>query len=134
MTEDFQKVILEDRETRKKTMWKGSMLEYLEIIRGQPGLSKLAHKRLYDMLVDAGVQEINLDENPRLKRLHRGEKLRTFNFFSEDFYGMEKTLNQIVRYFHSASLRGEESRQVLYLVGPVGSGKSSLVERLKQGL
>jgi serine protein kinase len=134
MTEDFQKVILEDRETRKKTMWKGSMLEYLEIIRGQPGFSKLAHKRLYDMLVDAGVQEINLDENPRLKRLHRGEKLRTFNFFSEDFYGMEKTLNQIVRYFHSASLRGEESRQVLYLVGPVGSGKSSLVERLKQGL
>jgi serine protein kinase len=47
---------------------------------------------------------------------------------------MEKTLNQIVRYFHSASLRGEESRQVLYLVGPVGSGKSSLVERLKKGL
>jgi serine protein kinase len=134
MTEDFQKVILEDRETRKKTMWKGSMLEYLEIIRGNPGLSKLAHKRLYDMLVDAGVQEINLDENPRLKRLHRGEKMRTFSFFSEDFYGMEKTLNQIVRYFHSASLRGEESRQVLYLVGPVGSGKSSLVERLKQGL
>lgn len=134
MTEDFQKVILEDRETRKKTMWKGSMLEYLEIIRGQPGLSTLAHKRLYDMLVDAGVQEVNLDENPRLKRLHRGEKFRTFNFFSEDFYGMEKTLNQIVRYFHSASLRGEESRQVLYLVGPVGSGKSSLVERLKQGL
>jgi len=115
-------------------MWKGSMLEYLEIIRGQPGLAKLAHKRLYEMLVDAGVQEINLDENPRLKRLHRGEKLRTFDFFSEDFYGMEKTLNQIVRYFHSASLRGEESRQVLYLVGPVGSGKSSLVERLKQGL
>jgi serine protein kinase len=115
-------------------MWKGSMLEYLEIIRGNPGLSKLAHKRLYDMLVDAGVQEINLDENPRLKRLHRGEKMRTFSFFSEDFYGMEKTLNQIVRYFHSASLRGEESRQVLYLVGPVGSGKSSLVERLKQGL
>jgi serine protein kinase len=57
-----------------------------------------------------------------------------FNFFADEFFGMEKTLNQIVRYFHSASLRGEESRQVLYLVGPVGSGKSSLGERIKKWL
>ncbi len=47
---------------------------------------------------------------------------------------MEKTVSSIIRYFHSASLKGEESRQVLYLVGPVGSGKSSLVDRIKQGL
>jgi len=134
MSEDFQRVIQSDRESRKRTMWKGTMLEYLEIVRGQPDLTRLAHKRLYDMMTSAGVEEINLEENPRLKRLNRGEKLRTFKFFSEDFYGMEKTINQIVRYFHSASLKGEESRQVLYLVGPVGSGKSSLVERLKQGL
>ena len=39
-----------------------------------------------------------------------------------------------MRYFHSASLKGEESRQVLYLMGPVGSGKSSLVERVQRGL
>ena len=47
---------------------------------------------------------------------------------------MERTLDKIVRYFHSAAMGGEESRQVLYLMGPVGSGKSSLVERLKRGL
>ena len=41
---------------------------------------------------------------------------------------------ELVRYFHSASMRGEESRQVLYLVGPVGSGKSSLMETLKKAL
>ena len=39
---------------------------------------------------------------------------------------------KIVNYFHSASMKGEESRQVLYLVGPVGAGKSSLVEALKK--
>ena len=39
-----------------------------------------------------------------------------------------------MRYFHAASLKGEESRQVLYLMGPVGSGKSSLVEKLHRGL
>lgn len=134
MTGDFKKLIQDDRETRKRSMWKGTMLEYLEIVRATPSLAELAHKRMYDMLVTAGVTEVNLDENPRLKRIYKGERLKVFNFFADEFYGMEKTLNHIVRYFHSASLKGEESRQVLYLVGPVGSGKSSLVEKLKRGL
>lgn len=134
MSEDFKKLIQEDRETRVKSMWKGTMLEYLELARGNPQLPKLSHKRLYDMLVDRGVTEVDLEENPRLKRIFKGEKVKTYNFFADEFFGMEKTINQIVRYFHSASLKGEESRQVLYLVGPVGSGKSSLVERLKKGL
>jgi len=134
MTNDFQKLIQEDRETRKKSAWKGTMLEYLELVRENPGVAKLAHKRLYDMMVDQGVVEVDLEQHPRLKRIFKGERIRTFNFFSDEFFGMEKTINQIVRYFHSASLKGEESRQVLYLVGPVGSGKSSLVERLKKGL
>lgn len=110
------------------------MLEYLEVARANPALAKLSHKRLYDMIFGQGVVEIDLEQNPRLKRIFKGEKLRSFNFFADEFFGMEKTINQIARYFHSASLKGEESRQVLYLVGPVGSGKSSLVERLKKGL
>ena len=130
----FQKLIQEDRETRKKSSWKGTMLEYLEKVRENPGAVKLAHKRLYDMIADKGVVEVDLEKDPNLKRIFKGEKLKVYNFFTDEFFGMEKTLNQIVRYFHSASLRGEESRQVLYLVGPVGSGKSSLVERLKKGL
>ncbi len=134
MSEDLKRIIVEDRETRVKSMWKGTCLEYLELARTQPDTTKLAHKRLYDMMVSPGVEELDLEESPRLQRIFKGQRVRVFNFFCEQFYGMEKTLNQIVRYFHSASLRGEESRQVLYLVGPVGSGKSSLVERLKQGL
>jgi serine protein kinase len=110
------------------------MLEYLELVRETPSTHKLAHKRLYDMINDQGMVEVDLEQNPRLKRIFKGEKLKVFNFFADEFFGMEKTINQIVRYFHSASLKGEESRQVLYLVGPVGSGKSSLVERLKKGL
>ncbi len=134
MTEDFKKLIREDRETRTKSSWKGSALEYLDLVRANPDLAKLAHKRIFDMMAAAGVAEVNLDEDPRFKRIYKGERLKTYGFFSEKFYGMEKTLNQIVRYLHSASLKGEESRQVLYLVGPVGSGKSSLVEAIKQGL
>lgn len=134
MADDFKKIIQDDRDTRTKQMWRGTMLEYLEIVRQNQDVAKLSHKRLYDMIMALGVEDIDLEENPRLKRIFKGERVRTFKFFSEIFYGMEKTINQIVRYFHSASLRGEESRQVLYLVGPVGSGKSSLVEALKRGL
>src|SRR5687768_15499016 len=115
MADDFQKLIQSDRETRKRTLWKGNALEYLEIVRDNPAIPCLAHKRIYDMLIKAGVSEVNMEENPRMKRLFKGERVKTFNFFAEQFYGMEKTLNQIVRYFHSASLKGEESRQVLYL-------------------
>jgi serine protein kinase len=134
MSEDFKSIIEKDRETREKKSWTGNCLEYLEIIKADPAIYKLAHKRIYDSIVDHGVEEVNLDDNPRLRRIHKGSSLKSYAFFADEFYGMEKTLNQIVRYFHSASLKGEESRQVLYLVGPVGSGKSSLVEKIKDGI
>ena len=50
------------------------------------------------------------------------------------FLELIKLLMKLVNYLHSASMKGEESRQVLYLVGPVGAGKSSLVEALKSAL
>jgi len=131
---DFQKLITEDRETRTKNSWKGTMLEYLEIVRSNPSIAKLAHRRVYDMIAAAGSMDLDLEDKPQLKRIFKGDKVKSYNFFAGDFYGMEKTVNQIARYFHSASLKGEESRQVLFLVGPVGSGKSSLAEQLKRGL
>jgi serine protein kinase len=82
----------------------------------------------------AGTREILGTDDPRIKRLFGDEPVRVYEFFADEFFGIEKTISQIVRYFHSASLKGEESRQVLYLMGPVGSGKSSLVEKLQRGL
>ncbi|MCB0324563.1 MAG: hypothetical protein KDD69_13365 [Bdellovibrionales bacterium] len=132
---EFRAIIDKDRETRTKSKWKGTCLEYLELVKANPDLAQLSHARIYEMITQQGVEEVNVEEDPRLSRIFKNnKKLRRFNFFSEEFYGMEETLQSAVRYFHSAALRGEESRQVLYLVGPVGSGKSSLVEKLKQGL
>lgn len=131
---DFQKLIKDDRETRLKHAFKGNALEYLELVRADPAIAKLSHRRIYEMIAAAGSTDLDIEDKPQLKRIFKGEKVKTYNFFAGDFYGMEKTINQIVRYFHSASLKGEESRQVLFLVGPVGSGKSSLAEHLKRGL
>ena len=44
---------------------------------------------------------------------------------------MEETIEQIVSYFRHAAQGLEEKKQILYLLGPVGGGKSSLAEKLK---
>ncbi len=131
---EFRSIIEKDRETRQKFKWSGTLLEYLDIIKEDPSLAKFAHSRLYNMVKDAGVEEVNTEEDPRLTRLFKNKRLLQLNFFADEFYGMENTLSAVFRYLHSASLQGEESRQVLYLVGPVGSGKSSLVEKIKSSL
>ena len=130
----FEQLIREDRAARESKRWRGTFLEYLELVRQSPGLPKLAHGRLYDMMMRDGTQDILESEDQRVKRLYKDEALKVYKFFRDEFFGIEKTISQIVRYFHSASLKGEESRQVLYLMGPVGSGKSSLVEKLQRGL
>ncbi|HVN90700.1 MAG TPA: hypothetical protein VMT61_12870 [Candidatus Binataceae bacterium] len=130
----FEEVIKRDRAERESQQWRGTLLDYLEKVRADPTLAKMAHARIYDMMMVGGSRNIHDSDDSRTKRLYKDEPIKVYNFFSDEFFGIERTIAQIVRYFHSASLKGEESRQVLYLMGPVGSGKSSLVERIQRGL
>ncbi len=129
---DFSMFIKKDREERQKQYFEGTLLEYLEIVKEQAQGATLAHERMHFLIVDPGVEVIKTEENPRLRRIYANDILKRYKVFQEDFFGIEKVLMKIVRYFHSAAMRGEESRQVLYLVGPVGAGKSSIVESLKK--
>jgi len=131
---EFETLIRKDRDLHQAKSWKGNLLGYLEKVKEDPSITKLAHARIYDIVLKPGVREIQETDDPRIKRLYKDEPVKVFNFFADEFFGIEKTIAQIVRYFHAASLKGEESRQVLYLMGPVGSGKSSLIEKLHRGL
>ncbi len=131
---EFESLIRKDRDLAQVNPWKGNLLGYLEKVKENPSIAKLAHARIYDIIMKAGVRDIQETDDPRIKRLYKDESIKVFNFFTDEFFGIEKTIAQIVRYFHAASLKGEESRQVLYLMGPVGSGKSSLFEKLHRGL
>jgi serine protein kinase len=133
-TSTFERIIKEDRVARESKLWRGNLIDYLDVLKKEPTLPKLSHARIYDIIQRAGISDINDSGDGAAKRLYKDEPVKVFNFFKEEFFGIEKTIAQIVRYFHAASLKGEESRQVLYLMGPVGSGKSSLVERLQRGL
>jgi serine protein kinase len=130
----FQQLILDDRSSREMKSWRGKFLEYLDLIKENPDLAKLAHARLYDVILDAGSADIHDLGDLHAKRLFKDESFKVYRFFADEFFGIEKTIASITRYFHSAALKGEESRQVLYLMGPVGSGKSTLVEKLQRGL
>jgi len=132
--ETFEKLIQSDRATREKHVWRGTFLDYLERLKSNPELTKLAHARLHEVISRPGVRDMNDDTDSRVKRLFKDEPVKIYNFFADEFFGIEKVVAQIARYFHSAALKGEESRQVLYLMGPVGSGKSSLVEKLQHGV
>src|SRR5438874_580467 len=130
----FEKLIRDDRANRESKAWRGSLIDYLDQLKEDPTLTKLAHGRFYDMITAQGMYDIIESDDSRVKRLYKDEPLKVYNFFKDEFFGIERTIAQIVRYFHSASLKGEESRQVLYLMGPVGSGKRYLVYRLHRGL
>ncbi len=130
---DISGVIEKDRHESKRTYFEGTFLDYANLVRKNPELAILSHQRMYNLITKAGVEVLKTDEHPRLRRIYGNDVIRKYNFF-ESFYGIDKTIMNIVRYFHSAAMAGEEARQVLYLVGPVGSGKSSLMEELKRAL
>ncbi len=73
---------------------------------------------------------VDTAQDARLARLFSNRTIKTYKAF-EGFYGMEDTIERIVGYFKHAAQGLEEKRQILYLLGPVGGGKSSLAERLK---
>jgi serine protein kinase len=137
MTENqsaFSEIIEKDRSRRQAQDWSGPFIEYLELVRADPTIPQLAHARLHDLIVDQGVSNILDAGETSVRRLFVDDPVKIYDFFKEELFGIERSIAQIVRYFHSAALQGEECRQVLYLMGPVGAGKSSIVEMLKRGL
>ena len=102
--------------------------EYLELCKEDPTAYASAAERMLMAIGEPKV--INTSKDPRLSRIFANRKIKVYDTF-KDFYGMETTIESIVAYFKHAAQGLEESKQILYLLGPVGSAKSSLAERLK---
>ena len=105
-----------------------SVQEYLELCRSDPTAYATVAER---MLVAIGEPKvIDTRHEPRLSRIFANKIIRTYPAFP-DFYGMEEVIENIVAYIRHAAQGLEEKKQILYLLGPVGGGKSSLAEQLK---
>jgi len=132
-TTKFLKSIQEHRETKKQEKFSGVLEDYLGLLETNPLICSLAHKRLYDTIMGYGVTHM-AESDSRWDKLFNGETVKIYDYFKEEFFGMERSLQKVMRFMHSAAMKGEESRQVLLLLGPVGAGKSALVEHIKKAL
>jgi len=106
-----------------------SIEDYLNLCKSDPSVYMTAAERMLKTIGKPKLVDTRKDS--RLSRIFMNRKVKVYPAF-EDFYGMEETIEQIVSFFKHAAQGLEESKQVLYLLGPVGGGKSSLAERLKK--
>ena len=106
-----------------------SLEEYLEDCRSNPLAYASAAERMLKAIGDPRV--IDTRNDPRLSRIFQNKLIKVYPAFSE-FFGLEDAIEQVVAYFRYAAQGLEEKKQILYLLGPVGGGKSSIAERLKQ--
>ena len=131
--ENFLKIIEKQRNKSKKPKFEGTFLDYLDIVSKDPSIVKWSHKRLYDSIVSHGISSMD-DADPRKHKLFDGESVKIYDYFDSEFFGVENVVAKLMRFLRSASLKGEESRQILLLMGPVGAGKSALTEHIKRVL
>ena len=106
-----------------------SLQEYLELCKRDHMAYASAAERL---LAAIGEPElIDTRHDPRRSRIFANKLIKIYPAFRE-FYGMEEVVEQVVSYFRHAAQGLEERKQILYLLGPVGGGKSSIAEKLKK--
>ncbi|HLI50868.1 MAG TPA: protein prkA, partial [Thermomicrobiaceae bacterium] len=109
------------RTEEQRLDWSGTFAEYFDMVIANPMLAQLSHARIFNMIMDAGAEE-------------REDGSANYAFFSDEIFGIDKSLQQLVEYFRSAAQRLEVRKRILLLMGPVGGGKSSIVAMLKRGL
>jgi serine protein kinase len=106
-----------------------SLKQYLEACKTDPLMYASAAER---MVASIGEPElVDSSKDPRISRIFMNRTVKVYPAF-KDFYGLEETIERIVGFFRYAAQGLEERKQILYLLGPVGGGKSSLAERLKE--
>lgn len=113
-------------DAKQETM---TISEYLELCK----LDSMAYATPAERMVRAIGEPVKIDTatDSRLGRIFLNRTIKVYPAF-QDFFGMEDTIERIVGYFTHAAQGLEERKQILYLLGPVGGGKSSLAERLKE--
>ena len=104
--------------------------QYLQHCKEDSSFYATSAERMLKAIGEPQIIDTRKDE--RLSRIFMNRRIKVYPQAFSDFYGMEDTLESIVSFFKHAAQGLEESKQVLYLLGPVGGGKSSISERLKE--
>jgi serine protein kinase len=117
---------LEDlRREHEALRWEGTFRDYFELVTQNPRIAQLSHARINDMVHAAHIERLNEGTQ---------HEVISYNFFAAELFGIEEPIARIVEYFKSAAQRLEVRKRILLLMGPVGGGKSTIVNMLKRGL
>ena len=105
-----------------------SLKDYLDQCKTDPSLYASTAERMMRAIGEPTL--LDTSQDPILGRVYMNRTLKIYPAF-KDFYGLEETVERIVGFFRHAAQGLEERKQILYLLGPVGGGKSSLADLLK---
>lgn len=129
----LQRIKSAREESKKEQKFSGNLMDYIEMVEKNPDIIKSSHKRLHDAIEEHGSY-VMPDSDSRKFKIFDGETIKIHKYFDGEFFGMETVIEKIMSFLSSAAHKGEESRQVLLLMGPVGAGKSALTEHVKKAL
>jgi serine protein kinase len=129
MFDDFIGVIEKQREGKEKVEWEGTVLDYLYLVKENPEIATFAPGRIYNTIVKEGTDEV--DGSFKIRGY---EDLVSYNFFKDKIYGTYEPIHDIVKVLKASARRTETGKRILILVGPVGSGKSTILTLLKRGM
>lgn len=103
-------------------LWQGTLEDYIEIVSKNPSIHMTSHTRVLKMIESHGVEKDS------------SGKIVKYNFFKDDVFGIDSSIDEIVAYLRAAASGSEVGRRILLLYGPTSSGKSQLAVMLKKGL
>jgi serine protein kinase len=106
-----------------------TLQEYLDRCKSDPTVYATVHERLLEAIGEANI--VDTSKDARLGRIFSNRTIKVYPAF-KDFFGMEETVESLVHFLNAAKKGLEEKKQILYLLGPVGGGKSSLAETIKK--
>lgn len=126
---DHLDALIHKSKSKEGTLWEGTAKDYLALLHERVKLAQSAPGRIYDMVMCKGTTEV-----PEHEKLPHYEDMVRYNFFTNEIFGIEEPLHDLVRFFRAGANRTETGKRILILVGPVSSGKSTIATVLRRGL
>ena len=83
------------KEGSKEKKFDGTFRDYLELVAQDSSVVKSAHRRLYDTVIEHGVEKMP-DSNPRKSRVFDNDTVKVYEYFKDHFFGVERVIEKIM--------------------------------------